>query len=59
MNKQWTYEVVELTPNMMGPPMSERIREELDRLGRLGWELVSTAQLTPFDHVRLVLKKER
>jgi hypothetical protein len=58
MSKQWTYEVVELSPNMMGPPMSDRIRDELDRLGAQGWELVSTAQLTPFDHVRLILKRE-
>ncbi|KGM57165.1 hypothetical protein N799_14360 [Lysobacter arseniciresistens ZS79] len=58
MSKQWTYEVVELTPNMMGPAMSDRIRETLDDLGRQGWELVSNVQLTPFDHVRLILKKE-
>ena len=55
---RWTYEVVELSPNMLGPSMTERLREELDRLGRQGWELVSANQVNPFDQVRLILKKE-
>ena len=58
MSTRWTYEVVELSPTMLGPSMTERLREELDRLGRQGWELVSVNQVNPFDQVRLVLKKE-
>ena len=58
MSSRWIYEVVELSPNMLGPSMAERLREELDRLGRDGWELVSANQVNPFDQVRLVLKKE-
>lgn len=58
MSTRWTYEVVELSPNMLGPSMTERLREELDRLGEQGWELVSVNPVTPFDHVRLILKKE-
>lgn len=54
---RWSYEVLELTPNMLGPSMAEKLAEELNRLGRQGWELVSMTQVTPFDHVRLVLKK--
>lgn len=54
---RWSYEVLELTPNMLGPSMVEKLAEELNRLGRQGWELVSMTQVTPFDHVRLVLKK--
>jgi len=58
MSSRWIYEVVELSPNMLGPSMAERLREELDRLGRDGWELVSATQVNPFDQVRLILKKE-
>lgn len=58
MSKRWIYEVVDLSPNMIAPPMSERLHEELERMGALGWELVSANQVTPFDHVRLIFKKE-
>ncbi|MDX1550207.1 DUF4177 domain-containing protein [Novilysobacter spongiicola] len=58
MSTRWIYEVVELSPNMIGPPMADRLSEELDKLGRQGWELVSCNQVTPFDHVRLILKKQ-
>ncbi|KGM52485.1 hypothetical protein N792_05295 [Lysobacter concretionis Ko07 = DSM 16239] len=58
MSNRWSYQVLELTPSMLGPSMSEQLSDELNRLGEQGWELVSMTQITPFDHVRLVLKKE-
>jgi len=58
MSTRWIYEVVELSPNILGPSMAERLQEELDRLGGEGWELVSANQINPFDQVRLILKKE-
>jgi hypothetical protein len=54
---QWTYQVVEIVPRMLGPAVSERLQEELDRLGADGWELVSVMPVTPFDHLRAVLKR--
>ncbi|HUH90202.1 MAG TPA: DUF4177 domain-containing protein [Lysobacter sp.] len=58
MSDRWSYKVVDMTPNILGPSMSEKLSEELNRLGKQGWELVSMTQTNPFDHVRLVLKKE-
>lgn len=54
---RWTYQVIEIVPRMLGPAMSERLQEELDRLGAEGWELVSVMPVTPFDHLRAVLKR--
>jgi hypothetical protein len=54
---QWTYQVIEIVPRMLGPAVSERLQEELDRLGADGWELVSLMPVTPFDHLRAVLKR--
>lgn len=53
----WTYQVIEIVPRMLGPAVSERLQEELDRLGAEGWELVSVMPVTPFDHLRAVLKR--
>jgi hypothetical protein len=39
--------------------MTERVQQELDKLGALGWELVSVVQAAPVDSVRLYLKKEQ
>lgn len=57
MSTRWIYEVVEMNPNMLGPSMTERLQEELNRLGQDGWELVAANQINPFDQVRLILKR--
>ena len=58
MSEPRRYPELELKPSMLGPSMSEQLSDELNRLGEQGWELVSMTQITPFDHVRLILKKE-
>ncbi|MBF6023680.1 DUF4177 domain-containing protein [Lysobacter niastensis] len=57
MSQHWTYHVLEITPSMLGASVSERLTEALNRLGAEGWELVSVMAVTPFDHLRAVLKK--
>ncbi len=58
MSKRWSYKVLELKPKIFGDSASERLEEELNRLGTLGWELVSTTQAHTFEPIRCVLKKE-
>lgn len=57
MSDRWTYHVLELTPKVLGPSMSEQLSEQLNTLGDQGWELVTLTQISPFDHVRLVFKR--
>lgn len=47
MNTQWKYLVVELKTTMMGSFKTEMLQEELDKQGRLGWELVNVVHATP------------
>ena len=57
MSDTWHYHVIEIIPRMLGPSVSERLEEELNRLGAQGWELVSVIPVTAFDQVRAVLKR--
>ena len=41
----------------VGKSMTERAQEELNRLGQMGWELVSSVQSSAADAIRLFLKK--
>lgn len=57
MSTRWNYHVVEVKLQMFGPSVTERAQEELNRLGLLGWELVSSVQASATDSIRLFLKK--
>ena len=57
MSTRWNYHVAEIKVQMFGRSMTERVQEELSRLGQQGWELVSTSQSEAVDCVRLFLKK--
>ena len=57
MSTRWHYKVVELKPKLFAGSLGERAQQELDKLGALGWELVSVVQAGPMDALRLYLKK--
>lgn len=59
MSGRWSYKVVELKVKLFGGSMTARVQQELDKLGPLGWELVSVVQASPVDALRLYLKKEQ
>jgi len=44
---QWRYLAVELKTGMLGGYKVEQLQEELERHGRLGWELVNVIHSTP------------
>ena len=57
MSTRWNYHVAEIKVQLFGRSVTERVQEELTRLGQQGWELVSTSQSEAVDSVRLFLKK--
>ncbi len=58
MSSRWNYKVVEVKPKVFEGSIIIRLEEELNRLGRLGWELVSMTQNSGIEPIRLVLKQE-
>ena len=57
MTVRWGYKVVEFKVKLFGGTLTERVQQELDKLGPQGWELVSVVQASPVDSLRLYLKK--
>lgn len=43
MNNEWNYQVIELKANWWGAVQKDAAQEQLARLGKQGWELVSVA----------------
>ena len=58
MSERWSYKVLELELKLFGSSMSSRLEDELNRLGKQGWELVSMVQASSIEPIRCVLKKE-
>ena len=59
MSKRWNYLVVEVKTSMMGSFKLDELREELDKHGRAGWELVNVVHAMPtVSSPTLVFKKE-
>ena len=58
MSKQWKYLVVEVKTGLMGNFKKETLQEELDKQGKLGWELVNIIIPAPMRPAMLVFKKE-
>ncbi|MCW4454905.1 DUF4177 domain-containing protein [Flavobacterium sp. MXW15] len=58
MNKQWKYLVIEAKTGIWGSFKAETLQEELDKHGRLGWELVNVVHATPtLSSPTLIFKK--
>ncbi len=55
-NDRYVYQVVEIKPGIWGLK-SQRISDELNRLGAQGWELVTALQPNGVSSLRLFLKK--
>jgi len=58
MTQRWQYQVIEIGPKIFEASQLERMNAELNRLGALGWELVSTEYVGLSGSTRLYLKKE-
>ena len=58
MSGRWQYKVVEVEIKLFSGKLTERVQEELDRLGVQGWELVNTVQTSPADSFRMIFKRE-
>jgi len=58
MSGRWQYKVVEIEIKLFSGKLTERLQEELDRMGPQGWELVNAVQSSPADSVRMIFKRE-
>ncbi|MEL1265262.1 DUF4177 domain-containing protein [Pseudoxanthomonas putridarboris] len=59
MSNRWSYQVVEMKARMMGGIKTDALQEELNKQGKLGWELVNIIHATPsITSPVLVFKKE-
>jgi len=47
MSTRWTYLVVEAKTGMMGGFKNETLQDELNKLGKQGWELVNVVHAYP------------
>ncbi|SFK78692.1 DUF4177 domain-containing protein [Lysobacter sp. cf310] len=54
---QWKYHVTEIGLQLFGASAFDRIREELDKRGALGWELVTVAHNSNNSSTWLYFKK--
>jgi hypothetical protein len=55
VNERYAYQVLDMKASFWGLK-SEKVQEELNRLGAQGWELVTAAQANGFG-LRLILKR--
>jgi hypothetical protein len=57
MSHRWNHKVIEIPYKMFAGKLTDRIQQELDRMGAQGWELVDTAYSTSDGTMRLFFKK--
>ncbi len=59
MSQQWKYLVVKADTGMWGTFTPEDLQEQLDKHGRLGWELVNVVHSMPgYSSPTLIFKRE-
>ena len=58
MSKRWTYQVIEIKPKLLGGFDTEAMREELNRQGAQGWELINIIVNSTMTAAQAVFKKE-
>ena len=58
MNDRWQYDIVEVKSKLMGGFDLAKMREEFDRMGRQGWELVNFTTSSPTVTAFAVFKKK-
>jgi hypothetical protein len=56
-SSRWQYKVVEMPFKVFGGKLTDRVQDELDKLGPQGWELVSVVQASPADALRMYFKR--
>lgn len=59
MTERWKYLVMELKTGLLGGIKPQALQEELDRQGKLGWELVNMVHATPTVSSPLLVFKRR
>ncbi len=57
MSYRWNYQVVEVKPTLLGGHKAEALQEELNRHGKLGWELVNIIVPSAASPALLVFKR--
>jgi hypothetical protein len=55
-NDRWQYQVVNIKPGWSGCISSDKLQEQLNQFGRVGWELVAVHQ-GQIGGMKLFLKK--
>lgn len=57
MSDRWQYEIIEVKTKAWGGFDLGKMREEFDRMGRMGWELVNFSMASPVTPAFAVFKK--
>lgn len=57
MSKRWNYKVIEVSYKLFAGKLTDRVQQELDKMGAQGWELVSACASHDYS-VRLFFKRE-
>jgi hypothetical protein len=59
MSDRWTYQVIQVKPGTWGGFKSETMETELNRMGALGWEMVSVVIPAPASPLVMVFKRQQ
>ncbi len=57
MSQRWTHKVIEVPYKLFAGKVTDRMQQELDKMGAQGWELVSAVYNETDFAMRLFFKK--